>query len=225
MSVLVLEKVRVKKKLDNKFTLLLNSVRRETFILYLLFFILSVVLISVFDKRSLHTMMNRYNCNFFDVFFKYATFLGDGVMFGVCTIIFFFVKKRLALVFTISGVLTLVLTYLLKKVMFKGMPRPAEFIGIENLHIVDGVKMAFWNTFPSGHTMTAFAIFSILCFYFGKCISQYVWVTFAIIAALSRVYLSQHFLIDVFVGSIIGVCIGFVSMALVFPAKSLKCNM
>ncbi|WP_170246038.1 phosphatase PAP2 family protein [Tenacibaculum adriaticum] len=140
--------------------------------------------------------------------------MGDGIMFGVLTIIFFFVKKKMSLVFAISGVLTLLITHFFKKIIFKGIPRPARCFGADELHLVEGVKMAFWNSFPSGHTTTAFAIFTILCLYFSKCKSQYLWVSLAVIAGLSRVYLSQHFLMDIFVGSFIGIIIGFLSMGL-----------
>lgn len=140
-------------------------------------------------------------------------------MFAALAFIFLFVKRKMTLVFVVGGLLTLVITHFFKKIIFKGVPRPAEFLGLENLHLINGVKMAFWNSFPSGHTMTAFTIFAILCLYFRKCVSQYVWLLLAIIAGVSRVYLSQHFLMDIFVGSILGIVIGFVRMSLFFQER------
>ncbi|WP_299716236.1 phosphatase PAP2 family protein [uncultured Tenacibaculum sp.] len=203
----------------NSFLLYVKSIRKEVLIIYFVFFLAAALSVVLYKKADLHLQMNRYHSSFFDVFFKYSTFLGDGIMFGVLTLLFLFVKRKMALVFMVGGFLTLLITHFFKKVVFKGVPRPAEFLGLENLHIIDGVKMAFWNSFPSGHTMTAFAIFAILCLYFRKCISQYVWVFLAVIAGFSRVYLSQHFLIDIFVGSILGVFIAFVSMSLFFPER------
>lgn len=185
----------------------------------MLFFLTSLVLVLLYNKVKLHETLNSYHCSFFDCFFKYSTFLGDGIMFGVLFLIFIFVKRKIAYAFAISGAMTLLLIALLKKVIFTGMARPAQYIGVENLHIVNGVKMAFWNTFPSGHTTTSFAIFTILCLYFNKCKSQYLWISLAIIAGLSRVYLSQHFLIDIFVGSFLGIFIGFASMAFFYKSK------
>ncbi|CAL2082792.1 acidPPc domain-containing protein [Tenacibaculum sp. 190524A05c] len=196
-----------------------NMIRKEIFIAYIIFSVLSIILLSVYTKGDLHLILNQYNSSFFDWFFKYTTHLGDGVMFGVLVVIFFFINKRMSLVFGIGGVLTLLVTHFFKKVIFRGIPRPAEYLGIENLHIIDGIKMAFWNSFPSGHTMTAFAIFAILCIYFRKCISQYLWMSLAIIAGISRVYLSQHFWADIFVGSVLGIIIAFVSMSLFFPER------
>lgn len=199
--------------------LLLKTIRREVSVVYIFFFITSVLLISLYKKQTLHLLLNKFNSSFFDVLFKYATFLGDGIMFGILALLFVFIKRRMFWVFGISGALTLLVTHLLKKIMFKGIPRPAGDFGLDNLHIVEGVKMAFSHSFPSGHTMTAFAIFTILCLYFKKCKSQYIWMLLAIVAGLSRVYLSQHYWIDIFVGSILGILVGFISFGLLLRNK------
>lgn len=223
MATIVLNKTQEKSislGFFNRFFYLAKSVRKQTLFIYISFFLLSIVLLTVFNKETLHLTFNNYNSLFFDQFFKYTTFLGDGVLFGVLIVVFYFLKKRMALVFVVAGILTLLITHLFKKIIFAGLPRPAGYFGIENLHIVDGVKMAFSNSFPSGHTTTAFAIFTIFCLYYSKCKSQYVWISLAIIAGLSRVYLSQHFWVDIFVGSFIGIAIGFLSMAFFYkPVK------
>ncbi|CAL2079566.1 PAP2 superfamily protein [Tenacibaculum sp. 190524A02b] len=197
---------------------LLSSIKKETFIIYGLFFMVSLVLIFIYDKLSLHQIMNQYHNSFFDTFFKYITHVGDGVMFGVLVIAFFFIKRKMALVFLVSGILTLLVTHLFKKIIFKGIPRPVGALGEEALHLIEGVKMALMNSFPSGHTTTAFAIFTILCLYHSKNKLQYAWIFLAILAGFSRVYLSQHFLIDILVGSFLGIIIGFISMSLFYSS-------
>ncbi len=197
-------------------------VKREVFFIYTLFFAASIVFISIFNKYVLHLKINQFHTSFFDVFFKYSTFLGDGAVFGVLAVVFLFIKRKMFYVFVVSGVLTLLITHLFKKILFKGILRPAAALSDETLHLVDGVKMAMLNSFPSGHTTTAFAIFTILCLYFAKCKSQYLWVSLAIIAGLSRVYLSQHFLIDIFFGSFIGIIIGIASMSIFCKANKVS---
>lgn len=207
---------KLNKSLKNfqfNFITLITAIKNQTTFIYLTFFLLSLFLVVRFNKFSLHTFLNNFNTSFFDIFFKYATYLGDGVIFGVLVILFFFIKKRMALVFLIGGILTLLVTHFFKKIIFKGMPRPVAALGEESLHLVDGVKIAMANSFPSGHATTAFAVFTILCLYFAKCKSQYLWISLAIVASLSRVYLSQHFLVDIFVGSFLGILIAFVSMS------------
>lgn len=204
----------------SRFLFQVNSLKKGTILIFLFFVLISIFLISNFTKTELHLVLNDYNSSFLDVFFKYITYLGDGVMFGFLIVLFFFLNKRIAKVFSIAGILTLLLTHLFKKIIFKGVPRPVKLIGEESLHLVEGVKMAMWNSFPSGHTTAAFAIFTVLILYHSKKIIQYVWIILAVLIGLSRVYLSQHFWIDVFAGAFLGVFIGFVSMMIFFSEKN-----
>ncbi len=205
--------------LNSNFLLMITSVKKGTIIIYGLFFLISIGLLTTYSKEVLHLSVNKIHSPFFDFFFKHSTHLGDGILFGILIIVFFFIDKRMSLVFTIGGLLTLIITHFLKKCIFKGEPRPVSFFGEENLYLIDGVKMAHWNSFPSGHTMTAFIIFTILIIYFRKKRIQYLLILLAIIAGFSRVYLSQHFWADIFVGSIIGVGLGFFVMSLFFKPK------
>ena len=195
---------------------LVGGIRKEVLILYGLFFFTSLICILLYDKCILHRILNNWNAPFLDFFFKYITHLGDGIAFGVLVLVFAFVKRRMILVIATSGVLTFLVTYLFKKILFHGSYRPAMHMGAETLHWVEGVKVALWGTFPSGHTITIFAIATILCLYFQKSKLQYIWVALALIVAYSRVYLSMHFLVDIFVGSIFGILVGFLSMALFY---------
>ena len=167
-------------------------------------------------------MMNQYHSPFTDIFFKYITHLGDGIAFGIIIILFAFIRRRMILVVGLTGVLTLLMTYIFKKILFHGSYRPMMDVGIDSLHIVEGAKIAYWGTFPSGHTITVFAIATVLCLYFRKSRLQYAFVAVALIVGLSRVYLSLHFLQDIFVGSIFGIVIGCVSMVLLHKQKKLK---
>ncbi len=71
------------------------------------------------------------------------------------------------------------------------------------------------NSFPSGHTITAFAIFIILALIVKKNYLKVFFTTIAILAGFSRVYLSQHFLEDIFSGALIGIGIAVLSCTLV----------
>jgi membrane-associated phospholipid phosphatase len=177
----------------------------------LFFFGTLLLLMFIFSDENLHLRVNQYHCSFFDVFFKYVTYLGDGLMFPLLIVPFFFYNKKQSLKFVIAALLTLLITFVLKKMIFFGVPRPIEFFGADKLHLIEGVKMCYWNSFPSGHAMSAFAVFGSLFLYVKNKVLKNVFVVLTILAAFSRVYLSQHFMLDILVGGAIGTGIAVLS--------------
>ena len=180
------------------------------FLLVLLFFLLK------YDKGESHLMVNAWHTEIGDVFFTYLTFMGDGMVYAILIFIMLFVRIRWALYLLISSILTMLLVFITKKHLFKGIPRPFKYFeGTDSLYLVDGVKMHSMNSFPSGHTITAFAIFMILVLIVKNQYLKTLFVLIAISAGFSRVYLSQHFMIDVFFGAILGMLIAVISCSLV----------
>ena len=79
-----------------------------------------------------------------------------------------------------------------------------------HVHIVDGVTMRKAHSFPSGHTTTAFAIALIMAYIINRKFWCVILLLLALLAGYSRVYLAQHFPLDIFAG----MCIGIVSAIL-----------
>lgn len=89
-------------------------------------------------------------------------------------------------------------------------PRPltwfAENMPDVALPLTDGVRMHYWLSFPSGHTTTFFMLFFTLSLiamtdnWRGKYLWSLLFFLLAIVGAYSRIYLSQHFALDVFAG-------------------------
>jgi membrane-associated phospholipid phosphatase len=196
----------------------LNQFLKEKSILFLLvpFLLGTLFLMIKYGKGPSHLIVNEWHSPMTDVFFKYVTHLGDGAIFALVILILLFVKIRWAFYELFAALMTLIFVFITKQLIFKGAPRPTSFFdNSETLHLVEGVKMHTMNSFPSGHTITAFAVFIILAMVVKK---QYLKVLFtltAILAGFSRVYLSQHFLEDIFLGALIGVAIALLSCTLV----------
>jgi membrane-associated phospholipid phosphatase len=80
------------------------------------------------------------------------------------------------------------------------------------------VEIHTHNSFPSGHTAAAWFMF----FWFALLGKSRIWGLFvaflAVGVAYSRVYLMQHFPVDIAVGA----CIGFASSALVYYFMLIK---
>jgi membrane-associated phospholipid phosphatase len=154
-----------------------------------------------------HILINQYHNKFFDSFFRYFTDLGDGIMFGVVILIALFIRFRIALYVAVVGVLTLfVISYISKELLFHDWPRPANIFGKlgVSLHYIDGVRNHMISTFPSGHSTTAFGLYTMIAFFTKNKVVKFLLVNIAILAAFSRVYLSQHFVRDTVVGSAVG---------------------
>jgi len=75
---------------------------------------------------------------------------------------------------------------------------------------VDGIKILSHHSFPSGHSATAFAFCFCIAFFVKKRIIQFFLFILAFLIGFSRVYLSQHFFVDVLFGSLIGITVGYV---------------
>ncbi len=141
-----------------------------------------------------------------DIFFEYWTNLGDGVMWiPVALMVYFFRKKKMILILSIF-LLSTFFTQLLKNYIFPAEPRPVTAITDHTqIHMVDGVEMHTVYSFPSGHTATAFCIFLMSCLLISKTWILPVGVTYALLVGYSRIYLAQHFPLDVGGGMLIAV--------------------
>ncbi|UCE93817.1 MAG: phosphatase PAP2 family protein [Flavobacteriaceae bacterium] len=196
----------------------LKQVIKEKSIWFLMlpFLIWMLFMIVKYGKSTSHLMVNQWHSEIADQFFKYVTHLGDGVVFALLIVFLAFFRIRWSLYLLFASLFTLLFVFITKQIIFNGMPRPTKYFENEEvLHLVAGVKMHSWNTFPSGHTITAFAIFVILMLISKKEYLKYIFIITAILAGFSRVYLSQHFLGDVLSGALIGTAIAVLSCTLV----------
>lgn len=176
-------------------------------ILYLLIFLSGIIVSSVFGRTGTHLFINGFHSEILDSLMKILTFFGDGIVMISLTVLLMFKKIRYGLIFLSSFLLSSFIVQFFKKCVFTGFTRPVKYFqdtGIE-LYLVEGVKYHSYFSFPSGHSATAFAMFFGLSFLLRTKLLKLLCLLFACIVGFTRVYLSQHFLIDVIVGSLIGV--------------------
>lgn len=179
---------------------------------YLIVLLFCTIVLLIFPKSELHILSNKANSVFFDYFFKYATNLGDGAMIAILTIVLLFIKYRYAIVFLSGSLITAGIINLLKKVLLGDVFRPSKYFELYEtyqLHFVEGVKLNALQSFPSGHTGTAFNLFFMLALIVPNKRLKLVLFFMAMVVGYSRVYLSQHFLVDITVGSALGTTIMF----------------
>jgi membrane-associated phospholipid phosphatase len=160
-------------------------------------------------KVQIHREMNASVGNHqLDLFYSYITHLGDGAFAFLVAVIFMFFNIRKSVYIILSYLGAALVSTVLKHLVFPNIYRPHfvfQYFVREKLVEVDGVDLLGFNSFPSGHALSAFALFFCLLFVSRSHFLKILFFLLALLAAYSRVYLSQHWLIDIYVGSIIGV--------------------
>lgn len=192
-----------------------------TYFLIILFS--GLVLLPFYDKGTIELEINHFHHPILDAFFVNITHLGDGLILIIPLVFFIFYKYCYLLLLSISSIIHLVLVHIAKKWLFHGMPRPAEFFKDIPFYEVPGVELHHWGSFPSGHTTTAFMLATFLYLVLPKKIKiHWLLMGFAFLVGFSRVYLMQHFLMDVWAGALLGVFSSLVSYMLVLKFFSKK---
>ncbi len=151
-----------------------------------------------------------------DYFFAAWTNGGDGTVWILALLgALFILKKPKAWPLLVSGfVASTLLTQVPKNFIFTHALRPWYTITNHSLvHHVSFVEPLHTSSFPSGHTMTAFTVYLIICLLANNKWWLYVGFAYAALVGYSRVYLAQHFPLDVaggITGAIISVCVSLV---------------
>lgn len=176
--------------------------------LHLLFIISGAVLIVTYEQGNEILYVNNLHTAFFNHFFLIVTKFAElpGLILVLLITLYSAYGKGLLMLLNILA--TSGIVQFLKHIVFSNQVRPAEFFKeTHELVFIPGLEMAHYNSFPSGHTSTAFAMFFTLSLFAKNKYWGILFFTLALLVGISRVYLMQHFFRDVYVGSIIGVCV------------------
>ncbi|WP_436517614.1 phosphatase PAP2 family protein [Ekhidna sp. To15] len=182
---------------------------RLFFIPYLSLFTLAVVYFLYKSHGEFVLWLNGLHNPVWNFFFKYWTHTGDAIFFTIITVVLIFFKRRFGLILGLSGISVALVSLFFKHILFPEAQRPIiYFRGYEVLDFVDGVTILSQYSFPSGHAMAVFAMASFVALMLQN--NNYSSILFigATLTAISRIYLVQHFLIDILAGSLIGITIG-----------------
>ena len=180
---------------------------RWFFIPFLLWVVTGGVLqIFFFTHEELFLAINQAHAPWADVVMTGITYIGDGITFGVMLAVILAMRK-FRLFFHAAAILALVTLIVQTAKHIFNEPRPMNyFVDPSIIHTVKWVTVHGSCSFPSGHTTTAFAMFCFLALISKNKLAGILFVSLALVAAYSRIYLAQHFFVDVYVGSIIGTC-------------------
>jgi membrane-associated phospholipid phosphatase len=177
---------------------------------YSILFILLAFFCFEIPKSNGFLLINRLHCALLDYFFILFTNLGDG-LFAIAIVIFMLARRQYAwsLQLTVSFLLTGAVVQIFKRLVHN--PRPQMFFRPHLIHFINGVTHTGYSSFPSGHAATIFALTTLLSIYFPTRKSMIFFLIIAVLTGFSRIYLSQHFPVDVLAGSVIGVLISTIT--------------
>ena len=166
----------------------------------------------IIPKAELHLALCQPHTTGLDTIVPIITNLVDWLPY-LCVILLLFYRAGWATFLASNLLLSTVIVQPIKHIVHA--PRPltwfAENMPDVTLPLVEGVRMNHWLSFPSGHTTTFFVLFYslsiILCAenVTGKMILSFLCFLCASFGAYTRIYLSQHFALDIFAGILIAV--------------------
>ena len=168
--------------------------------------LLLIGLSAFFGRIPVFLFLNTDGGAFMDQFFKWATWGAEGwVWIPYLLVVVVLFKKDVKLII-LNFLLSTLITQIPKNFIWDKISRPiASGIPLDDIHTVPGVVMHSWNSFPSGHTATAFTLFLLTIYLFPTKRVFAIGATFAMICAYSRVYLGQHFPMDLGGGMLVAV--------------------
>lgn len=171
--------------------------------------ILAIALLVV-PKAELHLALCQPHTPFLDAIVPVFSDLVDWLPY-LCVVLLLFYRAGWATFLASNLLLSTFIVQPIKHIVCA--PRPltwfAENMPDVSLPLVEGVRMNYWLSFPSGHTTTFFVLFFTLSIILcaenckGKYVLSFICFLCASFGAYTRIYLSQHFALDVFAGILI----------------------
>ena len=167
----------------------------------------------IVPKAELHLALCQPHTLYLDTIVPIFTDLIDWLPY-LCVVLLLFYRAGWATFLASNLLLSTLIVQPIKHILCA--PRPltwfAENMPNIRLPLVEGVRMNYWLSFPSGHTTTFFVLFFSLSIILcaenikGKNILSFLCFLCASFGAYTRIYLSQHFALDIFAGILIAVC-------------------
>ena len=170
------------------------------------------ILLLLTPKDELHLLLCRPHTRLLDIIIPIFTNLVDWLPY-LSVVLLLFYRAGWATLLASNLLLTTLIVQPIKYIVHA--PRPVTWFANNmpniNLPLVEGVSMKHWLSFPSGHTATFFALFFVIAIIVcaenikGKNVLSIICFLCAAFGAYTRIYLSQHFALDIFAGMLIAV--------------------
>jgi membrane-associated phospholipid phosphatase len=211
-----------------------RTITRNPYLPFLLPSVALIVVLAVlllrFPKEELHLFLCQPHTRFLDGLVPVFSNLVDWLPY-LSIVLLLFYRAGWSVFLAGNMLLTTMIVQPIKFIV--NAERPTTWFAANwpdiSLPLVDGVKMHHWLSFPSGHTTAFFALF--FCLAVVCCAEnikgKYILSTFcfccAAFGAYTRIYLSQHFALDI-LGGISIACMTTLILYFFYVKKTLNTN-
>ncbi|NJB82597.1 phosphatase PAP2 family protein [Wenyingzhuangia aestuarii] len=186
-------------------------------------FLVASIFFFTYPKGEVVLLLNKLHSPFLNIVFKKLSSVGNTLSIFLFLLIVLRFKLKYLYFFVLAFAIESFVVILCKHLIFDGTFRPYLFFkeqGLLNtLDFVQGVKIRKTDSFPSGHTAYSFFIATFFALKLNKINTAIVIFLFASLIGISRMYLVQHFFVDVFTGAIVGVLTTCIAYVLVFRTE------
>ncbi|WP_028296472.1 phosphatase PAP2 family protein [Olivibacter sitiensis] len=184
----------------------LQLVMSQKWFVFLLMFALGLLAFFSLNlsQATMFLSVNHFHHPMANEIFKIITWMGDWPFTAFVACICLFIRFKYAVQLVGSMLYTGLYTQVLKVIV--QAPRPYVYFQEikQSIYTIDHYTLENSLSFPSGHTTCVFSLAICLsCIWKGN-IAQCITFFVAVLVAFSRVYLSQHFVVDLMAGSVIG---------------------
>lgn len=173
------------------------------------FFLVAIVILVLDINTPLFLTLNHVGSLFPDQVWTIITTFGDRLFVLICLFLFFWKHPELLRAALLAALISLIISIAMKPLI--GLARPPAILDPTSFHLI-GEKL-ITNSFPSGHTLGAFAVMGSIVFYCRKFWGVLFFIASAV--GLSRIMIGVHWPIDVLVGAALGWVCGWLGNHLI----------
>lgn len=192
-----------------KMTKRTNRVRMEPLFstLVLSYWAVGLLLLAFTKQGDILLFINSFSKPWLDMPMRIFTELGHGTFAAILALLLLFFKFKHSAQLAITLTFTAIIANLGKRFLFTTHNRPLWYLNYADFHrVLDDAPLNYFNSFPSGHSMTGFAVATTLAIIINKRWASAILFTLALLISFSRIYLCQHFFVDTYWGALLGIC-------------------
>ncbi len=191
--------------------------KKVAFICHLLLAIFVLPLLVFYKKEESLLFINGQFDPQLDVFMYHITRLPELSFVVFVVFLGIFTQRRYFLAIVTALIVCVLIIVSSKYFLFADHLRPFSWLNKNNVafHHVPNISLHSNGSFPSGHTMAAFCALALAGFISARGFVQFLFFVLALLAGYSRVYVAQHYLVDVYAGALIGFTIAYIIFSVI----------